>query len=329
MPQPIRLPSTARRSATSRFIQRVARIRGAHDVVTVVWYSLPITPTLPVRVRPFFIGLTLATLIVLSLLGFHPTLASRVAPASVPFSDKVLHFVCFAAATASFYRIWRVKDDARKNWVGWRWFNEIVTFATCCIGEPLSFLSPSLLHFSDFVLHLFLGVLVGGIFSEFVQSLLPYKTFQFGDVFANLLGSGLALWWSWRRAREDRREQELRRLYTRMDHLDQVDDEEDEDPEEEGGGGGEDVEAQRGLMGARSPSIRVASTPRTGPSSRGGGRPRDTEPSAENATAHSSKRRQQRQQDNPWDDRDDDEDDLSREIFGLGDDEEDAPAFER
>ncbi|GAA5843578.1 hypothetical protein JCM3766R1_002418 [Sporobolomyces carnicolor] len=302
MPQPIRLPSTARRSATSRFIQRVARIRGAHDVVTVVWYSLPITPTLPVRVRPFFIGLTLATLIVLSLLGFHPTLASRVAPASVPFSDKVLHFVCFAAATASFYRIWRVKDDARKNWVGWRWFNEIVTFATCCI--------------------------VGGIFSEFVQSLLPYKTFQFGDVFANLLGSGLALWWSWRRAREDRREQELRRLYTRMDHLDQVDDEEDEDPEEEGGGG-EDVEAQRGLMGARSPSIRVAATPRTGPSSRGGGRPRDTEPGAENATAHSSKRRQQRQQDNPWDDRDDDEDDLSREIFGLGDDEEDAPAFER
>ncbi|GAA5912927.1 uncharacterized protein JCM6883_006260 [Sporobolomyces salmoneus] len=278
MPAPIRLPGATSRSATSQLISRFQRIRGYSDLSKLVWFSLPLTPSLPLRIRPFFLLTTFLTLVLLSLLGFHPTLANRLAPPSVPFSDKVLHSVCFGIATMGFYRIWKVNDEARKAWVGWRLWNELITFGVCCI--------------------------IGGIFSEFVQSLLPYKTFQFGDVFANLLGSGLALWWSWKRAREDRREKELRRLYTRMDHLDE--EEENSDLEEED-------EAQEPLNSSGRGT--------------GGAREREMEEGRGGTTSSSSAttRNQKRQQDNPWDDGDEIlEEEDGREIFGLGgDDDED------
>jgi len=159
-------------------------------------------------------------------------------------------------------------------------------------------------------------LVVGGIFSEFVQSLLPYKNFQFFDVVANLLGSGLALWYSWKRARDDRREKELRRLYTRMDQFDE-DDEENSDLEDE---------AEQGLMGGRSPSLRTGPrTPRSGGGPRGGTTGREME-EGRNANSNSTpSNKRQQQKDNPWDDRDEDEEDMTREgreIFGLGDDDD-------
>ncbi|GAA5991502.1 hypothetical protein JCM5350_005187 [Sporobolomyces pararoseus] len=293
MPPPIRLPSNSR-SAASQFFSKLRQIKGFSDLHRFIWFSLPLSPNLPLRIRPFFLLTTFLTLLLLSLLGFHPTLATRLAPPSVPFSDKVLHFVCFALATAGFYRIWKVQDEARKAWVGWRMFNEIVTFAVCCI--------------------------VGGIFSEIVQSLLPYKTFQFGDVFANLLGSGLALWWSWKRAREDRRDKELRRLYTRMD---QFDDDENSDLDDD------EQEDRQGLIGGRSPSVRAMRTPRIGgqqdhrpaggAGASGAGREREMEEGRIPSTS-STRNNKRLQQDNPWDDRDDEEED--REIFGLGDEDD-------
>ncbi|GAA6013888.1 hypothetical protein JCM11491_000458 [Sporobolomyces phaffii] len=301
MPAPIRLPPhpSRARSSTSRFLSRIARIRGVGDVHKVAYSSVALAPAVPVpvRVRPCFLAATFVSLVVLSLLGFHPTLATRLAPPAVPLSDKVLHFVCFAAATAAFYRIWHVPDDARKLSPVWRWWNEGATFSVCCV--------------------------VGGVGSEFVQSLVPYKTFQVGDVVANLAGSGLALWWSWRRARDHRRDKELRRLYVRMDQLDDDDDDDDDDNES---GGDEEAEV-RGLIGGRSPSVRAP--PRrngdgNGNAGREGGGERRT---ALGTPASVNARREERE--NPWDDRDEDEHGghgrEATEIFGLGgeEDEED------
>lgn len=87
---------------------------------------------------------------VLSLLGFHPTLAQRLAPPAIPLSDKILHFFAFGLASAEFYACWVVDDQARARVWMWRQFNEGLSGIVC--------------------------VLFGGIVSEFVQSLLPYKT---------------------------------------------------------------------------------------------------------------------------------------------------------
>lgn len=70
----------------------------------------------------------------------------------------------------------------------------------------------------------FLG---GGFGSEFVQSLLPNKTFQWGDVFANLVGSGLGLFVSYHAERRHRLRREIERLYEPLDQ-ELYGDEEDE-----------------------------------------------------------------------------------------------------
>ncbi|BGP43784.1 hypothetical protein JCM10450v2_007982 [Rhodotorula kratochvilovae] len=203
MAPPIRLPSD-RPSALVQSLHKLRQVRGFSDLRKWSLKSFRLAD-LPLRIRPAFIVLTFVTLLVLSLLGFHPTLATHLAPPDVPFSDKVLHFVCFGLATALFYACWVVEEHARRVWV-WRHFKEIATIVVC--------------------------MLVGGIGSEILQSLLPYKTFQPGDILANLLGSSLALALSHHFAREARRSAELRRLYTT---LDQISDDEDEDAEEEEG----------------------------------------------------------------------------------------------
>jgi len=135
--------------------------------------------------------------------------------------------------------------------------------------------------------------------SEFVQSLLPYKTFQIGDVVANLLGSGLALYLSSKYAQERRREKELRRLYVRMDEMD---DELDSDEDREEGG-------REGLLNGRSPTVGGERTPREmeeGFNSKGKGARRE-------------------QVNNPWDDGEDEgfgQREQERNIFGLGGDED-------
>ncbi|ORY40074.1 hypothetical protein BCR35DRAFT_311428 [Leucosporidium creatinivorum] len=140
----------------------------------------------PLRVRPALILLVLLTLLLLSLLGFHPTLATHLAPPSIPFSDKVLHFFAFLLASFLFYGIWLVDESARRV-VWWRWWNEALSLVVC----------------TGF----------GGVGSEVVQGWLPYKTFQWGDIVANLLGSTLGIYLAHRLSLHHRRQAEIRRLY--------------------------------------------------------------------------------------------------------------------
>jgi hypothetical protein len=63
-------------------------------------------------------------------------------------------------------------------------------------------------------LHLGAG---GAITSEFVQSALPYKRFEIGDVVANLLGAGLALYAAETLEKRRREKAELSRLYLPAD----------------------------------------------------------------------------------------------------------------
>ncbi|WFD41681.1 hypothetical protein MPSI1_000313 [Malassezia psittaci] len=58
---------------------------------------------------------------------------------------------------------------------------------------------------------------VGAIGSEFVQSLLPYKTFQIGDVLANLAGSGIGLYTAYHFEREYRARRETEAMYLPID----------------------------------------------------------------------------------------------------------------
>uniref|UniRef100_A0A0K3CQU9 VanZ-like domain-containing protein n=1 Tax=Rhodotorula toruloides TaxID=5286 RepID=A0A0K3CQU9_RHOTO len=185
MRAPIRLPSERSSNPLAQSWARLKRVRGLRDLHAWSLRSFPLGD-LPLRIRPVFVVYTFLTLVVLSLLGFHPTLAHHLAPPSVPFSDKVLHFVCFFCATALFYTCWVVEEQARRVWF-WRWWNELSS-AVVCLG-------------------------FGGILSEFVQALLPSHTFQPGDILANLLGSSLAIFICSHYSRERRRERELRRLY--------------------------------------------------------------------------------------------------------------------
>ncbi len=68
-----------------------------------------------------------------------------------------------------------------------------------------------------------------------MQSLLPYKVFQWGDVVANLVGSSLGLWFAWNVEKRFRVRRELERLYAPLDAEDYGDfDGDAEDEEEEG-----------------------------------------------------------------------------------------------
>ncbi|GAA6055687.1 hypothetical protein JCM3770_001021 [Rhodotorula araucariae] len=216
MAPPIRLPSD-RPSAVAQSLARLRQVRGWSDLRKWALRSFRLAD-LPLRIRPAFVVLTFLSLLVLSLLGFHPTLATHLAPPAVPFSDKVLHFVCFALATALFYACWVVEEHARRVWL-WRHFKEIATVLVC--------------------------MLVGGIGSEVLQSLLPYKTFQPGDVLANLLGSSLALALSHHFAREARRSAELRRLYTTLDQISDDDEEDEQDGDPDGDAVGDGARQRR------------------------------------------------------------------------------------
>ncbi|BGP35625.1 hypothetical protein JCM10296v2_007466 [Rhodotorula toruloides] len=200
MPAPIRLPSEGSSNPLAQSWARLKRVRGLRDLHAWSLRSFPLGD-LPLRIRPVFVVYTFLTLVVLSLLGFHPTLAHHLAPPSVPFSDKVLHFVCFFCATALFYTCWVVEEQARRVWF-WRWWNELSS-AVVCLG-------------------------FGGILSEFVQALLPSHTFQLGDILANLLGSSLAILLCSHYSRERRRERELRRLYDELGEMSESEGEEEE-----------------------------------------------------------------------------------------------------
>jgi VanZ family protein len=121
---------------------------------------------------------------------------------SLPLNDKLLHFLCFTVATGVFYFIFDVEEDARRIWF-WRHSGLIFTAIVCFF--------------------------FGGLVSEFVQSMLPYKEFQFGDVVANLSGSSIGLYTSYHLERYYRYRREIARLYTPLaatfsDSEDDVDD---------------------------------------------------------------------------------------------------------
>ncbi|SNX84426.1 uncharacterized protein MEPE_03135 [Melanopsichium pennsylvanicum] len=159
------------------------------------------TPLLPLRIRPAFVILNIVDLILLGILGFHPR-----GQTWLRINDKILHFICFFLATAMFYMIWDVDEPARASYL-WRNASLILTGITC--------------------------FLVGGIGSEIVQSLLPYKQFQLGDIIANLLGSSLGLFFSYHLEKRYRARRELERLYAPLDAEDYGDLDQDEFNDEE------------------------------------------------------------------------------------------------
>ncbi|UZJ52876.1 hypothetical protein CBS101457_002196 [Exobasidium rhododendri] len=163
--------------------------------------------TLPLRIRPAFVFAAVICLLGLAVLGFHPR-----GQTYIPINDKVLHFICFLFATGLFYFIWDVDEPARRVWI-WRHFALVLTWLVCFAA--------------------------GGIGSEVVQSLLPYKEFQWGDVVANFMGSGIGLFFSYHAERRYRSKREIQRLYEPLDqelYGDETEEEEEREDEETGGG---------------------------------------------------------------------------------------------
>ncbi|KAF7294888.1 hypothetical protein MIND_01026700 [Mycena indigotica] len=148
------------------------------------------------RLRPWFLLATVLIMLLLAFLGF--TNFSH----SLPLNDKALHFLCFGIATGVFYFIFDVEEESRRHWF-WRNVALIVTVFVCFI--------------------------CGGIFSEVVQSMLPYKQFQFGDIAANLLGSSIGLLVSYYLERYYRTRREIARLYQPLDGGSLSDFEDDEE----------------------------------------------------------------------------------------------------
>ncbi|KAL9935015.1 hypothetical protein V8E36_006091 [Tilletia maclaganii] len=178
---------------------------------------------LPIRIRVVFLLLNVVVLAMLGLLGFHPH-----AQEYVTINDKALHFLSFFVATCLCYGLFDVDESARRIWV-WRHFPLLFSLITC--------------------------LLVGSIGSEFVQALLPFKTFDPLDIVANLVGSSLGLVLSYHAERRYRARRELERLYQPLDADDEDafeldlefglgDDEDDED------GGGDAFGSKRRLRGA-------------------------------------------------------------------------------
>ncbi|KIK67155.1 hypothetical protein GYMLUDRAFT_92990 [Collybiopsis luxurians FD-317 M1] len=181
-------PSAA--SEKRKLINRISR-----SVMKSNKIRLPNHYDLPIRLRPWFIGFTILVMLILAFLGF--TDSSH----SLPFNDKVLHFTCFLIATTVFYFIFDVEEEYRRIWF-WRHSGLILTGFICFF--------------------------CGGILSEFVQSMLPYKIFDTGDIVANLLGSSIGLYAAYHLERYYRNRREIARLYQPLDMEALSEDEDDE-----------------------------------------------------------------------------------------------------
>jgi hypothetical protein len=76
------------------------------------------------------------------------------------------------------------------------------------------------------------------------DTLLQYKEFQWGDVVANFMGSGIGLFFSYHAERRYRSRREIQRLYEPLDqelYGDETEEEDEVDREEDGTGGGVNV----------------------------------------------------------------------------------------
>ncbi|KAH8828277.1 hypothetical protein DL96DRAFT_1165632 [Flagelloscypha sp. PMI_526] len=146
----------------------------------------------PIRIRLWF---CMAVVIVLILLGLTAWLPG------LPLKGRLLHFLCFFGASGLFYFILDVEEDSRRIWF-WRHAPLIITIFACCF--------------------------CGGILSEVVQSFLPGKSFDFGDVAANLLGSSIGITIAYYLEKAYRRQREIRRLYQPLDAESQSDGDDDD-----------------------------------------------------------------------------------------------------
>ena len=185
----IRLP-TSRGPILSDLYSRASSVRRLSDARRLVLKSYGPLPHSPLHLRPAMLALVVLAMVLLSLLGFHPTLAAHIAP-PVPFSDKLLHFVGLGVASGLFYGVFKVEEEARRMLV-WRYFAEGMSGVVCLGGQSSKLASelswmgegdggggvPSTL--ADFVL---VGCLGWSFGSEFVQALLPYKTVSHRECF--------------------------------------------------------------------------------------------------------------------------------------------------
>ncbi|KAK2464210.1 hypothetical protein APHAL10511_003667 [Amanita phalloides] len=147
-------------------------------------HRFPFPKNSVIRLRPWFLLFTCIVMAILAFLGF--TNFSR----AVPINDKLLHFLCFAVATIVFYFIIDVEEEARRVWF-WRHLAAIFTTFVCFF--------------------------CGGILSEVIQSILPYKQFDIEDIFANLVGSSAGLFAAHYLDRYYRYRREISRLYRPLD----------------------------------------------------------------------------------------------------------------
>ncbi|KAF9263389.1 hypothetical protein L218DRAFT_347296 [Marasmius fiardii PR-910] len=222
----------------------------------------------PLRIRPWFVFFTTITMLSLALLGFtnfHEAL---------PLSDKVLRFICFWVATFVFYFIVDVDENARRVWL-WRNSGMILTVFTC--------------------------LFCGGILSEVVQSLLPFKQFELGDVAANLLGSTIGLYTAFHLERYYRHRREIARLYRPLDTDEPVSEDD------------EDLDADDELVLSGTQLLPLYRT-RNGTSSE-----QSPATGASHINGSSKGTKAQNKLHNVWDERE--------ELFGIGEDEDDPDEY--
>ncbi|KAH9819958.1 hypothetical protein DFH28DRAFT_885749 [Melampsora americana] len=158
---------------------------------------------LPIRIRPVFLLLTLLMIIILALIGFNPALN-----AWVLIPKKLFHFFSFTLVTSLFYSILDVDQSFQLIWY-WKHFNTILTILIC--------------------------FLLGGLGSELIQIVLPFKIFSWGDLLAN--ESGCLVGYHLARAlhKQYQHKRELASLYQPLvNETGMMDDDEEEDDEDVG-----------------------------------------------------------------------------------------------
>ncbi|ORX41171.1 hypothetical protein BD324DRAFT_678553 [Kockovaella imperatae] len=135
---------------------------------------------LPLNLRPAMVMVTAAWLVLLGILGMAPL-------PNLPVNDKALHFFGMGFATFLLYFVIDVPDGPHRR----VWY----------------------IRRAPLLLTVIFAFFVGGIISEFIQGLLPWKTFQWGDILANLLGSSLFLYLAHLLHARSRKRMEISTLY--------------------------------------------------------------------------------------------------------------------
>ncbi|WVR08467.1 hypothetical protein IAU60_005522 [Kwoniella sp. DSM 27419] len=134
----------------------------------------------PLNIRPGMVFATAIWIILLGVLGMAPL-------PTIPINDKALHFFGLGFATFLLYFVLEVPDGpGRRIWY---------------------------FHRAPLVFTLVTAFFFGGIVSEFVQGMLPWKSFQLGDIAANLLGSTVFLYLAHLADKRHQRRLELSSLY--------------------------------------------------------------------------------------------------------------------